>query len=136
LKAIGATILVTGIMLGIYALAMNVGIDVPAKDLGFGISTPAMTVANIDLMSQRQSYLIFSGILSVVGAILLGFGAMSPKNSAIMASDPAPTEPLPKITKLAPSTPGEPISVSICPQCRHMGPGNATACDRCGAAYT
>jgi hypothetical protein len=128
MKIFGILILAAGLIFGVYSLKMEVGIDLPARDLGYGISTPAMQVANVDRMAQRQNYMIFSGILSIVGAILCGFAAIAPKTTQWpRASDEGP---LPRIESITPSTP---TSVSICPNCRHMGAGDDTVCARCEA---
>ena len=143
MRNLGILILLVGLVLGSYSLAMDVSVDVPARDFGYGIATPAMQVANVDKMAQRQNFMIFSGILSVVGAILLGFGSMLAMSRQLPAPTPkaprAPTPPEP-----APSSPEEdkerraisisgPKIVSICPKCRHMGNGHDVACGRCGA---
>lgn len=133
MKLIGILILVAGLLLGARALTMDVGVDVPARDFGYGVSTPAVKVANLDLMTQRQNLLIFSGILSVVGAILTGFASMRP---AIPALTDAPSgfldfldeKPAEKLVDEPVTTP---TAVSICPKCRSMG---AVECGRCGAA--
>lgn len=136
MKNLGILILVAGLALGLYSISMDVSVSVAARDFGYGIKTPAMEVANLDKMSQRQNFMIFSGILSVVGAIFLGFASMQPKEQ--MAS--APVEATPSaidehrefMDKLlaSPNTPG---SFSICPKCRHMGSGDDVTCARCGA---
>jgi hypothetical protein len=131
MKLVGIIILAVGLLLSAYALTMDVGVNVPAQDFGYGVATPAMRVANVDLMTQRQNYLIFSGILAVVGAILTGFGAMQPR--------PAPPEnerrPVTSPNTATPATPAAksaPTAVSICPNCRSMGAGDLTNCGRCG----
>ena len=53
MKLFGIIVLVAGLLLGAHALTMDVGVDVPARDFGYGIATPAMRVANVDLMTQR-----------------------------------------------------------------------------------
>jgi ribosomal protein L40E len=138
MKLIGIIILVAGLILGAHALTMDVGIDVPARDFGYGVSTPAMKVANVDLMTQRQNYLIFSGILAVVGAILTGFASMQPNGSRNL--DPGfsnftqSTSATPLLDEaLAYQAAKESGSVSICPKCRSMGPGDLVNCGRCGA---
>ncbi|MES2017345.1 MAG: hypothetical protein V4484_12710 [Pseudomonadota bacterium] len=73
MKAIGVAILVIGIVLAIYALTMSVGIDVPPHNLGI-FTTPAISIANADLVAKRQGYLIISGILAVAGVIMLVLG--------------------------------------------------------------
>jgi hypothetical protein len=131
MKAIGIIILAIGLALGAYALTMNVGVDVPKRDFEFGVSTPAMRVANIDRITQRQNYMIFSGILSIVGAILLGFASMAPKaNQKASATEGSP---LPQLESAAPASQ---TSVSICPNCRHMGSGQDAVCERCASPLT
>lgn len=130
MKNLGIVILLVGLALGGYSLAMDVSVDVPAREYGYGVSTPEMKVANIDKMAQRQNFMVFSGILSVVGAILLGFGSMQPKVAAARAPAPSPANG--EKTSAAPA-PLTPQSLSICPKCRHMGSGEDAACGRCGA---
>lgn len=136
MKYFGILILLAGLGLGVYALNMNVSVDVESKDFGYGIRTPAMSVANVNLMEQRQNLLIFSGVLSVVGAILTGFASMRPTPPA-----PAPIalkdgEGLLDFLNEKPAAPAaaEQSSVSICPKCRSMGGGDDAECGRCGAA--
>lgn len=76
MKLIGAAILMIGLGLGIYALTMSVGVEVPSKVIAFGITTPAVTIADPQLLSQRHNYLIFSGILAIAGAIVLGMATI------------------------------------------------------------
>lgn len=76
MKYFGILTLLAGLGLGIFALNMKVNVDVEARDFGYGIRMPAMSVANVNLMEQRQNLLIFSGVLAVVGAILTGFASM------------------------------------------------------------
>jgi hypothetical protein len=130
MKIFGILILAVGLILGGYALTMSVSIDVPAQDIGDGIKLPAMQVANVDRMAQRQNLMIYSGILAVVGAILTGFASMrqvtpSPPNGAL--------EDAPEVVWRVEGALDQ-ASVSICPKCRHMGDGDAIECGRCGAA--
>lgn len=78
MKFFGILILLAGLALSVFALNMKVNVDVESRDFGYGVRTPAMSVANMDLMEQRQNLLIFAGVLSVVGAILTGFASMQP----------------------------------------------------------
>lgn len=131
MKLLGILILAFGLALGVYSLTLDVGVDVPARDLGYGVSTPAMRVANADLLSQRQNCMIFSGILSIAGAILFGFSSMSPKIDHIVSE--LNESPLPRLESADPKIPA---SVSICPNCRHMGAGEDIVCARCEAPLT
>lgn len=138
MKAVGILILVAGLALGAFALNMDVSVHVPAQDLGYGLRTPEATVANLDKMAQRQNFLIFSGVLAVVGAILTGFASMRPADAApapAPAASHAGSELLAFLDEKPELKPAaEPSSVSICPKCRSMGPGDAAECGRCGAA--
>lgn len=135
MKFFGILILVAGLVLGVFALNMEVHVDVESKDFGYGIRTPAMSVANVGLMERQQNLLIFSGVLAVVGAILTGFASMRPAVPA-----PAPVtlkdgEALLDFLNEKPASPApaEPSTVSICPKCRSMGGGDDANCGRCGA---
>lgn len=133
MKAIGIVILAAGLILGGFALNMDVSVHVPAQDLGYGLRTPEATVANLDKMAQRQNFLIFSGVLAVVGAILTGFASLRPAAAAVVPTQ-APSDLLAFLDEPAPlpASATGPSSVSICPKCRSMGPGDAAACGRCG----
>ncbi|GJI92609.1 hypothetical protein [Duganella hordei] len=77
MKSLGILMLVLGLMVAIYALNMDVSATIPARDFGYGVSTPETTVANLELMSRRQNILIFGGILAIIGAIFSVFGSRS-----------------------------------------------------------
>lgn len=136
MKNLGILILLIGLGLGGYSLLMDVSVAVPSRDFGYGLSTPAMQVANVGKMAQRQNFMIFSGILSVVGAILIGFGSL--RSNQVPASTP---EILPD--KSSPEEDREwldaliaaPQAFSICPKCRHLGDENDAACGRCGVKF-
>ena len=81
MKTFGVVLLAGGLLLGGFALNMDVSVQVPARDFGYGIRTPAMAVANVDRMAQRQNFLIFGGVLAVAGAILIGFSSSRPAES-------------------------------------------------------
>lgn len=135
MKIFGILILLAGLGLGIYSLNMKVSVDVESRDFGYGIRTPAMSVANVNLMEQRQNLLIFSGVLAVVGAILTGFASMRP-------AGPVPTPVALKEgeglldflnEKPAEPAPAEQPIASICPKCQNIGGGEDVKCGRCGA---
>lgn len=137
MKYFGIFSLLAGLGLGIFALNMKVNVDVEARDFGYGIRTPAMSVANVNLMEQRQNLLIFSGVLAVVGAILTGFASMRP---AAPAPAPAPValkdgEGLLDFLNeksAGPAVAERPVA-SVCPKCHSVGGGDDVKCERCGA---
>lgn len=127
MKLLGILILAFALALGAYSLTLDAGVDVPARDLGYGVTTPAMRVPNADLPSQRQNYIIVSGFLSIVGAILLVSHPCHRRLSELDRST---------LPRLESADPEIPISVSICPNCRHMGAGESIECARCAAPLT
>jgi hypothetical protein len=133
MKNLGILILLVGLSLGGYSLSMDVSVGVPARNFGYGVATPAMQVVNIDKMAQRQNFMVFSGILSVVGAILLGFGAMQPSRTRVGPPDAprAPTSP-DEDREWMDNLLAAPKTVSICPKCGHLGAGDDTSCGQCG----
>ncbi|MCA1857423.1 hypothetical protein LE190_16035 [Massilia oculi] len=142
MKAIGIVILVAGLALGAFAISMDVSVHVPPQDFGYGIRTPAADVANVDKMAQRQNFLIFSGVLAVVGAILTGFASMRPTAPASepvqLREDEGLLDFLNEIdaypgTRTA-KAPVETAAVSICPKCRSMVSDDDAECRRCGDA--
>jgi len=87
MKFLGIIALLTGLILGVFALNMNVSVDVDSRNYGYGISTPPMKVANVEMISQRQNLLIYSGIISIVGAILTGFSVMAANPVQLVKED-------------------------------------------------
>ncbi|MYN18580.1 hypothetical protein GTP81_17670 [Rugamonas sp. FT107W] len=79
---------VLGILIAIYALNIDVSVTVPARDFGYGVSTPQTTVANLELMSRRQNTLIFGGILAIIGAIFSTFGSRSESKDRSSEGEP------------------------------------------------
>ena len=71
MKAIGILFIIIGALLGIHALTMDVTVAVDYSG-GNSLGLPER-VNNIGLMSDRQNYLIFGGILLVIGLILTIF---------------------------------------------------------------
>jgi hypothetical protein len=142
MKFFGILILLAGLALSVFALNMNVNVDVESRDFGYGVRTPAMSVANMDLMEQRQNLLIFAGVLSVVGAILTGFASMQPAAPAPVPVVLKEGEGLLDFLNDIDSMPEkrtaksltEPTAMSICPKCRSVGSGDDAECSRCGAA--
>lgn len=68
MKALGALLLVLGILLGAVALNMDTSVATEAQTIG-GVSIPSVRVNNLGLMDERRNYLLVSGLL-----ILLGVG--------------------------------------------------------------
>ena len=71
MKAIGILFIIIGALLGIHALTMDVTVAVDYSGSN-SLGLPER-VNNIGLMSDRQNYLIFGGILLVIGLILTIF---------------------------------------------------------------
>ena len=130
MKIIGIVILVAGLVVAVFSLFMDTTVSVAARDFGYGVTSPAMEVSNIELIAKRQGFLIFSGILSVVGAILVGFGSISKRSSDSESSAEEDQE-----QHALPVSGATSSSVSICRNCHFMGAGDAVECNRCGEAF-
>lgn len=127
MKATGILILLAGLALAVFSLFMDTTVAVTARDYGYGVTSPAMEVSNIDLIAKRQGFLIFSGILSIVGAILVGFASISKP-----ASNETPLAEGDIVQHDLPTSGSTSSSVYICRHCHHMGAGDAVECNRCG----
>ena len=71
MKILGFILLIVGIILGVVALNMDTTVA------SSSLMGSYRRVHNIGLMNDRQNYLIFSGIISLMGLILLLFGRKS-----------------------------------------------------------
>lgn len=67
MRGFGTLLLISGIILGIYTFSMETSVPVDGNSL---FSTNR--ISNLSLMDQRQSLLIVSGILSLMGSIFIG----------------------------------------------------------------
>jgi hypothetical protein len=94
-KSLGIVLLALGAAIAIYAMNMDVSVTVEARDLGFGVHVPGMTVANLELMSRRQNILTLGGMLAVVGAILTGFATLSQSRTSETSRNESQTEATP-----------------------------------------
>jgi len=72
MKNWGNLLLVFGILLGLFALSVDTSVSVDYPD-GNPLGLPER-VNNLGLMNEKQNYLIFSGILALIGIILIVSG--------------------------------------------------------------
>jgi len=73
MKLFGIIILIVGIILGIYAFSMETSVEVNYRGYSYGLPN---RVSNLSLMNKQRNLLIFSGILSLTGLIII-FASMS-----------------------------------------------------------
>lgn len=123
MRIIGFILLTIGAVLALYALTMDVSVTV-------GRGSDLIGVANINRLSQRLNFVILAGVLAVIGALFIGFSSLHPfpAEAAEQSEDVAITQP-----RLADAS--GPVSVRICPYCKHMGAGNAEICARCDTQF-
>jgi hypothetical protein len=69
MRTLGIVMIIIGIFLGIFALSMDTSVQVEYP-MGNPFGFPER-VNNNGLMSDKQNYLIFSGILLILGVIIL-----------------------------------------------------------------
>lgn len=67
MRTLGISILIIGIILGIYALSMDTSVQVNYSGDSFGLPD---RVNNLGLMNDRQNYLIVAGVLLIIGTII------------------------------------------------------------------
>ena len=87
MRLLGITLLALGMAFAIYAMNMDVSVKMQSQYFGYGIQTPEMKVANLDLISQRQNTIVIGGILAVVGAIFTGIGTLAQSKLAPSGSE-------------------------------------------------
>lgn len=80
MKFIGTVVLAIGIALAAYALTMSVGLEVPSKEIGFGITTPSISIDDPKLVAKRKEYLTYAGVVAAVGGLLLVVGLVGKKD--------------------------------------------------------
>ena len=96
MKAIGILVLVVGVLAFFYGFNMDTTV---ATDFG------GRRIHNIGLMNDRQSIIIFAGVLAVIGAVFFG-----------LAGENAPT----------------PETHVRCPDCKELVLKEAKVCKHCG----
>lgn len=134
MKILGVVLLVGGLLMGVFAMTMDVAVSVPAKNYGYGISTPEMQVANVDRMEQRRNFTILSAALIVGGVLLIGFASVATKtNSDQQNRAMTPDQPSEEVAEKEPAAFSG--GVAICPECRSMYPDTQKAC-RCGHVFS
>jgi len=82
MKTIGILLIVAGCLLGGVAYQMDTTVTTGARDFGYGISIPSVTVNNIGLMEERKNKLMIAGVLVIVGAIFTALGSAKKEESA------------------------------------------------------
>lgn len=72
--------------MSIAVLLAGIGGLIFALTLDPSIGTAYGRVNNIGLMNEKQNYVIASGLVMVVGAVLFGFSLIAPKTESIVVS--------------------------------------------------
>ena len=86
MKTVGLILLIGGLSFGLFALNMDTSVKV-SYPLGNLFNLPER-VNNLGLMNDRQNYLIFSGIISILGAMIF-FSKSSSKELATLKTNGA-----------------------------------------------
>lgn len=74
--------MIIGIGAGVYSLTLDTSVEVSSKNAW----EPATRVNNLGLMNQKQNYIIFSGVIAIVGTLMLVFGKDAPSGSEDITS--------------------------------------------------
>ena len=78
MRAFGIVLLFIGVAWVIAALNFPTSIHAPEQKIGSGefqISIPSTEIYNLDLANRRQTHLIVSGLMVIVGSIFIGLGS-------------------------------------------------------------
>lgn len=123
MRIIGYILLIIGCILALYSLTMDVTVTV-------GRGSDLIGVANIVRLSQRLNLIIIAGVLSVIGALFIGFSSLKPiPETAVDRSDDV------VLTQPTLTDASGAVSVRICPHCKFMNEGNAESCARCETQF-
>ncbi len=89
MRSLGIVLVITGLIWGIVAFNMNTTVSVEGQTIGSGeyaVYIPGQTVHNLSLSERRNTHLMVSGVLLVIGTILFGFGSARGSGAAPSAS--------------------------------------------------
>lgn len=84
MRSLGIILLLVGIIWGGVAFNLPTTIKTPNQSVGVGelqIPIPSMEVYNLDLADRRKTQLLISGVVTILGAILLGFSSVGSRSS-------------------------------------------------------
>lgn len=71
MSRLGILLLIAGILALIISYNMKTTITTDSQSFGYGINIPSMTVNNIGLMEERRNALLGSGLVVLIGVILV-----------------------------------------------------------------
>ena len=80
MRAIGATLIIVGLVWAAIAFNMSTTVQAGGERIGsgaFSVDIPRVTVNNLGLMEERRNHLMMSGVAIIAGIILFGFGSAS-----------------------------------------------------------
>lgn len=73
MKGLGIALLLVGLVVGLFAMTMDVSVSTEAQTIG-GVEMPSQRVNNLGLMDERRNYLIIAGFLMTGGLVLTVLG--------------------------------------------------------------
>lgn len=111
MRNFGAILAVVGLVWGILAFNMPTTVKTQGETIGSGdftIDVPSLEVYNLSLSERRNTQLLISGLLVVIGTVLFGFGSI--RRSSFMSAEDS----------------------RKCPFCAELVKAEAIICKHCG----
>lgn len=74
LSVLGWLLLIGGLIGLGYGMTIDTTVETGGEHLGFGVTIPRQRIHNVGLMNEKQNTLIVSGVIALVGVVLVFAG--------------------------------------------------------------
>ena len=91
LQIVGITLIIIGLIWGIFAFTMDTSVEVGGEVIGTGaysVRVPKAKVNNVGLMNDKQNYIIGAGLTLFIGVIVFLAGLLMPVKELEKSAEP------------------------------------------------